>query len=197
LEHSLVCLLHATVCRALLNRHRLPALLHVARALRPEAFPKDEWQMFTGRGAAAVAAAAAGGARGNGAAARPASGRARPAWVREDCGAAFDALVAALPGLERDADLQNASAWAAWAGGGGGDEVPARAASRLTGSQGLLIIKALKPEALPAALSRWAGESCVRHPTPPTPLSNTRTKRGPSCTQHQASSSLAHSWSKL
>lgn len=165
-------LLHADLCRALLNRHRLPALLHITRALRPEAFPPEQWRLLTGRGGGGGVATAAGATGG------PAPA---PTWVPEERGAAYAALLAAVPGLEADAELRDASMWGPWvaaspsSGGaagaaGGGDDVPARVAARLGALTKLLLLKALKPEALHAALSRsaWAAHlssGWLRHRT--------------------------------
>jgi uncharacterized protein YciW len=54
----LVQLLHASVGRVLLNRHRLTLLMHLAQALHPAAFPPEEWQLLLGSTAVAAADAA-------------------------------------------------------------------------------------------------------------------------------------------
>lgn len=162
LTDRLVGLLHTRTCRSLLNTHRLPALLHLARALRPGAFPPDEWHALLDGIGGYGSGGGAGPARAAGCAAPP------PAWLPAERGAAYAALVAAVPGVEAAAQLHDAGTWAPWlaaAGGGGGGSgdgvggaapwLPARVAGRLGGLQGLLVVKALCPERLQAALARW------------------------------------------
>ena len=165
LSARLVRLVHAHVCRGLLNRHRLPAMLHLARALRPEAFPEDEWAFLVGRPTAAAAGAGTDAAAADATTASAAASGARsghhmppPAWLAEEHAASYAELCAALPRLAALAGLSDAAAWAPWAAAPPDADapLPAAAAGRLLGLQELALVKALKPDGLQAAMSRFA-----------------------------------------
>ena len=90
LGDRLVQLLHASVGRALRNRHRLPLLMHLAQALHPAAFPPEEWQLLLGRTAVATAEAEAG-SSGSDSSSRTGGQQQQqpPAWVRQEHAASY------------------------------------------------------------------------------------------------------------
>lgn len=120
------------------NRDCLTFALHLARHLHPSLFPSHLWDLFIGRSAQPSGA---------GFSSTPGGlNPSKPSWVRDESAAAYHDLAAAVPDLVESCGLHDAGVWAPWVSSSQVASLPAQVARKLDAFQGLLLVKAFRPD---------------------------------------------------
>ena len=137
----LIRLVFGSVSRSLFKEDRLTYAVHLVHLLQPQLFGENEWELFSG--ALLVGDAT--------------SGPSLPPWADADRGSAFASMGAALPGVVSQLNLHDGRAWEAWAQSDKCEvEFPPTLPPGVSPFQRVLLVQALRPERLPAALFNFA-----------------------------------------
>ncbi|KAL0028751.1 hypothetical protein WJX79_004868 [Trebouxia sp. C0005] len=141
------------VSQALFNSDRLAFGMHLAYNLVPHLFQAVEWDLFLGN---AVGTTQAG----------------RPAWVAEEMSAAWAALATHCGPLLADCNISEAQLWGPWANSPAPDAAfPAGPAAKLNAFQRLLLMQAVRPDRLAAAMTSFVCSTLGLVSITPPPLS--------------------------
>ncbi|KAL0047749.1 hypothetical protein WJX82_010930, partial [Trebouxia sp. C0006] len=153
LSTALTQLVMDHVSQALFNSDRLAFGMHLAYNLVPHLFQAVEWDLFLSN--------AVGTAQGG-----------RPAWVAEEMSAAWAALATHCGPLLADCNINEAQLWGPWANSPAPEATfPAGPAAKLNAFQRLLLMQAVRPDRLEAAMSSFVCSALGLGSIAPPPLS--------------------------
>ncbi|KAJ1640034.1 dynein heavy chain and region D6 of dynein motor-domain-containing protein [Pavlovales sp. CCMP2436] len=131
---------YQAVARSLIKEDRLTFALHLARSLAPHEFAEADWSLFTRKQAGGMSGSFS-----------------VPGWVPADRKADVALLSTTLPQLVQESGLASNPEWAQWMGSPSPETMPPRSMpSSVRRFQFLLLLQALRPERLGAALTSFA-----------------------------------------
>jgi dynein heavy chain 2 len=142
LSQHLISLVVGSVSRALFKDDRVTFGIHMARALTADACTNAEWDYFVDKSTATDS-----------------SSDPVPTWVPSDASASFRQLRAACPTLIPKLQLSETDLWYDWLAAPAPESRFPPFLMKISAFQRLLVVKALRPDRLIAALNSWACEA--------------------------------------
>ncbi|XP_034460809.1 cytoplasmic dynein 2 heavy chain 1 isoform X1 [Hippoglossus hippoglossus] len=154
LESSLKNMVYEYVCRSLFKADQLMFAMHFVKGMHPELFQENEWDIFTGSIVGEMF-----------------KKEELPSWIDLERHGAVAIFKATFPALYQSLCLSDSDLWMSFSQSSQCEqEIPSSVAKKITHSQQLLLVQAVRPDRLQSAMAAFASQALGMKELSPPPL---------------------------